>query len=173
MRIFNSEKGFTLLEVLLVMAIITLMSTVLYAVFINSSNVFDFNTDKISVQQDHRTIVQRMAPYIRMANNITINDTYGSSEDKVRFEFSTINDNPSYNGIGFGIKEGGEFYYRKCRETSPGNFEWGNRMTFINSKVNSFEVNLDEGMLTIIMELEEKGGKKYVFVEEFYPRIPE
>lgn len=173
MKKLKGEKGFSLVEVILVMGIITLMLTVLYAVFMNSSSVYDFNTEKISVQQDHRAIIERMAPYIRMAKKITINESYDSSNDKVRFEFTPIIDSPSYNGIGFGIKENGEFYYRKCIETSSGDFEWGNRMTFINSRVSSFELSQDDGKLTISIELLEKGGNKYVFVDEFYPRVPD
>ena len=48
-----------------------------------------------------------------------------------------------------------------------------NRMTFINSRVSSFELSQDDGKLTISIELLEKGGNKYVFVDEFYPRVPD
>lgn len=171
MRILKSEKGFSLVELLLVLGIMSFLTAVIYGVFINSGNVFNFNTEKINVQQDHRAIVDRMAPYIRMANNITIYDSYDSNGDKVRLEFSTISDSPPYNGIGFGIKSGGEFYYRKRRETSPGNFEWGNRMTFINSKVNSFDVSQSDGILIVTIEMEED-GRAYLFQEKFYPRVP-
>ncbi|AZO95687.1 type II secretion system protein [Halocella sp. SP3-1] len=168
----NSESAFTLIEVLLAVSIIALLTTVIYSAFLSSTVVLDFNREKLNIQQDHRIIVDRIAPYIRMAKTVTINNSYNSNQDKVRFTFSTIEaGSGDYNGIGFGIKNDGELYYRKKIADSEGNFNWGNRITFISSKANKFELSKNNKMITITVELEEKDGESYTFVEEFYRRI--
>lgn len=168
----NFEAAFTLIEVLLAVAIIALLTTVIYSAFLSSTVVLDFNREKVNIQQDHRIIVDRIAPYIRMAKTVAINNSYNSKQDKVRFTFSTIESGSgNYNGIGFGIKNGGELYYRKRIVDSEGDFNWGNRITFISSKVNKFELSENNKMITITVELADNDGESYIFVEEFYRRI--
>ncbi len=176
---YKEEKGFTLIEILIAMALSSILVLTVGGAFLASNRVFNYNNEKINIQQEHRVIVNRIAPYIRMstAPPIIVNGAYGSSQDRVRFVFTTINADVDYNGIGFGIDGNRRLYYRR-RNANTGN--WGNRVAFIDSQVNRFEVDTDinNEMVTITVELSEDYQRAdgniatYTFVDTFYRRIP-
>jgi len=170
MSLGRKEGGFTLLETLTAVAILIVLSILLYSILYNCVNITAYNTERLRTQQDHRVIIDFMASYIRMAKEVII-DENTETGDKLQLRFTTIPAEPAYNAIAFGIKDNGELYYRKCREVSPGRFEWGNRMSFVSSRVREFEVKEKDRLVILMIEIEVKDGQPYRFEEKIYRRI--
>lgn len=167
MSLRGDERGFTLLETLTAIIILIILGILLYGILYNCTNIAVYNMEKLRTQQDHRVIIDFMAPYIRMAKVVSINE----NGDKLRLSFNTIAADPDYSGIAFGLKDDGVLYYRKYREVSPGSFEWGNRMSFVSSRVKKFEVIERDRLLILMFEIEEKEGQHYRFEERIYRRV--
>ncbi|HLV10439.1 MAG TPA: prepilin-type N-terminal cleavage/methylation domain-containing protein, partial [Halanaerobiales bacterium] len=66
----QDEKGFTLLEILLSLVILTILVLAVSNTFITGFDVWNYNADKINMQQINRIIGMRIAPDIRAASEI-------------------------------------------------------------------------------------------------------
>lgn len=177
MRVNKSEAGFSFLEVMLVIGISAVLLIILGLSFGNSREMFHFNKEKLRVQHEHRVIVYQIAPFIRMSTSIDLAPANG---DIVQFEFDVVETtNPRFNGIGFGINQNNQIYYRRRIETPTG-FVWSNnRVPITDSQVTNFQVTTDpdEEIVTITVELQEEYRRAegtravYTFEDTFYRRI--
>ena len=62
MSLGRKEGGFTLLETLTAVAILIVLSILLYSILYNCVNITAYNTERLWTQQDHRVIIDFMAP---------------------------------------------------------------------------------------------------------------
>ena len=61
MRILKSEKGFSLVELLLVLGIMSFLTAVIYGVFINSGIVFNFTYEIVKATKTYRPVASIVA----------------------------------------------------------------------------------------------------------------
>ncbi|MGE5309029.1 MAG: type II secretion system protein J [Deltaproteobacteria bacterium] len=70
-------KGFTLLEVLVVIVIFSIVSVAIYNVFEAGTNISDASTGLLDLTQEARTAMFRMIKEVRAASAVTINNASG------------------------------------------------------------------------------------------------
>jgi type IV pilus assembly protein PilW len=92
---FSDERGFTLVEILIAMALVTLFMGGLLAMFVGFTKSYTTENVKADVQQVVRGGVEHMVPYIRMAGYEPL--TWAEPA------LSTLDptDDPTGNGAGF------------------------------------------------------------------------
>ncbi|ADL13270.1 PilW family protein [Acetohalobium arabaticum] len=72
------NQGFTLIEVLIVLAIIGVVSTAISNVLLTGVKVWNFNQQQVDLQQRGRGIMLRLSPEIRKASQAIIKDGSGT-----------------------------------------------------------------------------------------------
>ncbi len=167
----KQEKGFTLIEVLIAISIIGIIFTSIANSNITGFRVWNFNQEKIDVQQVGRIILARIGPYIRSTTEI---DTT-SLPDELHIKFPTRTDgNKDYNGMTFGVKNSGEFFYRK-HYTDGSN---SNRMSITSSnniivKDLMFSYNSNKQIVGLEFTLEKNFIDDYIVIDRIYLRNTE
>lgn len=78
-RIMNNKKGFTLLEILIVIALAGLILTAAFNVFSSGFNSFFIVEDKANIQRNLRFLDNYVSRNIRNAENISIEDSFTST----------------------------------------------------------------------------------------------
>lgn len=71
MKIKNNIKGITLIELIVVMALITVVLGVTYSIFIVSRKSFDIGVNKTIVQQDARVCTNKITKELKLAKSIS------------------------------------------------------------------------------------------------------
>lgn len=85
------EKGITLVEMLMYMAIFAILMTVLTQIFISSLDVQLESKSTSSVEQDGTYILSRMSYDIRQAQSVVIPATYGQPTGTLELVINGIN----------------------------------------------------------------------------------
>lgn len=168
----RGERAFTLIEIMVVIAITGIIIAAIYNTYFSGWQVWSFNQDRVIFQQVQRVIVARISPFIREATYI---DTAPPDSDRLRIFFSkkspTSDPADDYDGLGYGLNDNKQFYYRKHHPTTG----WGSRISMISLKATSlsFAKSPDnENELIMNMTLvSEDGEREYAFSESFYPRL--
>jgi len=100
------NKGFTLVEILVTLAIVSIVMTVVYVVYTSSIRSYTTQDVAAGVQQSIRVGIEYVAHDIRMAGFAPITgDNFGIEEaaaSKIRFTLDTIDTTlapPDYNGV--------------------------------------------------------------------------
>ena len=100
----NSHRGFTLVEMVMVLAISTIVLAAMYSVFIIANKNFTTQNAAANVQQNLRSAIGLMARDIRVAGlDPTGSDNFGityASQTKIRFTMDSIDSGSGdFNGI--------------------------------------------------------------------------
>lgn len=162
--LMKKQEGFTLIEVLLSLTIISIVSFVVYSSYFSAVGVSDYNQDKIDFQQLHRIINLRISPYVRMADKIEILDAGQRMQLSIPLQ---TDGSTNYNKIEFGINSSNNLYYRK-----HGSMGWfPNKNTFIYEKITDFSIKLDNDIIIMTVTIENDNGDSYTFTNNFYPRV--
>jgi len=106
MNLEKHNKGFTLVEILVTLAIASIVMTVVYVVYTSSLRSYTTQDVAAGVQQSIRVGIEYMAHDIRMAGFAPVKgSTFGIEEagaSKIRFTLDTIDTTlvpPNYNGV--------------------------------------------------------------------------
>ena len=142
----ENEKGITLIEIMIVIAVIGVLISAIYLSYFSANNVFRFNSERIIFHRDQRLISETMDEYIRSADTININgnELEINGSDVV---FKENDDN--YFVIS---KNGNEKILTQSFVDSNPSFEYNNKALTIN--------------LTLI-----RNDETYSFQETFYKRV--
>jgi prepilin-type N-terminal cleavage/methylation domain-containing protein len=99
----NSHRGFTLVEMVMVLAISTIVLAAMYSVFIIANKNFSTQNAAANVQQNLRSAIGLMARDIRLAGlDPAGSDNFGithASQTKIRFTLDSIDSGGAFNGI--------------------------------------------------------------------------
>lgn len=169
MEYLKKDEGFTLLEVLLTLGIIGIIFASLSTVNITGFQVWNFNREKIEVQQLTRRIMGRITPYIRVTTEI--DQSYLSEQLKIKFAPRTDNSGNTYQGMIFGLNTDGQFYYRKIYENDPLSDE-----IFLSSANDiiisdlSFVYHSNLKVIEIQFTLETDVSQDYTLIDRIYLR---
>ena len=87
----TSQKGITLVELLLYMGILTILLTILTSVFTSALDVQSESNAVSSVEQDGNYILARLAYDVRRAQNINIPATNGTTSNSFQIVVDGIN----------------------------------------------------------------------------------
>ena len=159
----NRENAFTILELIIAIALIGIIITAIFSFYFNGKDVFSFSREKIRYQRDQRLIEKWVASYTRKAIEIDDNPI-GDDEIRILYDAEGNED-----GIGFGIDSDGYFYYHK---RIGGSWGTNKKITTLTGKNLSFSYM--NNMLTINFTLINKDGdKEYSFSSKYYPRYPD
>jgi prepilin-type N-terminal cleavage/methylation domain-containing protein len=158
-KLFIKDEGITLIEVIIVIAIVGMVSTAIYAAYFNSNRVWVFNKERIEVQQAKDIIQSWFANNIRQAKKITIVEDYLGIADKdyLKVEYAA-------NII--------EFYIDNTNQTFVVKYNGGSAKEISDLKFDSFEIVEETGLIKIIAEIyNSKETEKYKFISAYYPRL--
>ena len=99
----NNHRGFTLVEMMLVLAISTIVLAAMYSVFTIANKNFTTQNAAANVQQNLRSAIGLMARDIRVAGlDPTGSDNFGityASQTKIRFTMDSDSGGGDFNGI--------------------------------------------------------------------------
>jgi prepilin-type N-terminal cleavage/methylation domain-containing protein len=156
-KLFFNNQAFTLLEILLVLAILGLVSSLFYAAYFDSTQTWSFNKDRIETQRAQDLTQQWLAQYMRRADVGTIDDSLSEeitfdllNGDTVRYYLDN-NDNLTV-----------ELNSSNVRKMSDVNFNY----------IYFFHIN-DNGVhhLRTKADIYNSDGENYTFSNYFYPRV--
>jgi len=158
-KILIEDKGITLIEIIIVIAIVGIVSTAIYAAYFDSTRVWFFNKERIEVQQAQDIIQSWFANYIRQAKKITIAEDYLGVTDNDYLKIETTD-----NII--------EFYIESVNQTFVVKYNGGTAREISNLKIDSFKISEENGSIKIIAEIYNlKETQKYKFISIYYPRL--
>ena len=100
MRLIKNDDGFTLIEMLVVIAIFAVIITAVYNAYFSSSRTIIFNKEKLEIQRTQDILNRWVSRYVRQASEI---DTTVNGELKLLYN---INDK-----IVFGLNNDSFLYY--------------------------------------------------------------
>ncbi len=159
----DKNHGFTLIEVVIAVAIIGVILSAIFSFYFSGWDVFDFSREKIKFQRDHRLIELWISRYARKA--VEINDN-PAGDDEVRLLYPV---DGNEDGIGFGLNSDGYFYYHKRVSGT-----WENKKQISDLKGKNLSFLFSDNLLTVNMTLLNKNGdKEYSFSSKYFPRYPE
>jgi prepilin-type N-terminal cleavage/methylation domain-containing protein len=69
-RLFKAEQGMTLIEVIIVIALISIISSAIYMTYTDSIKIWFFNKERVEVQQNHDIVQRWLERYIRQAKAV-------------------------------------------------------------------------------------------------------
>lgn len=169
----RQEKGFTLIEVLIAIAIVGIIFAAIANSNIMGFRVWNFNQEKIDIQQVSRIILDRIRPYIRAVTEI--DTSYLPDDLYIKFPTRT-DEGKNYNGITFGLRENGEFFYQK-HYTDPDE-PFSNQMSITSSdniiiKDLIFNYDSSKKIVEIQFTLEKNGVNDYTVVDSIFLRNTE
>jgi prepilin-type N-terminal cleavage/methylation domain-containing protein len=158
-KLFIGDAGITLIEIIIVIAIVGMVSTAIYAAYFDSTRVWFFNKERIEVQQAQDIIQSWFANNIRQAKKITIVEDYLGVTDKDYLKVETTD-----NVI--------EFYIDNTKQTFVVKYNGGSAKKISDLKFDSFEIVEETGLIKIIAEIyNSKETEKYKFISVYYPRL--
>jgi len=144
------DKGFSLIEIMLAIALMFILLGAVYLSYFGVNNVFQFNSKKVEFHRSQRLITENIESYVRSAENINKAD-----EDTVEME-TTKGD------ITIGVDGNNYFYIEKVST--------GNKRTLSDYKISEHNFSQKDGSLAVKLTVLVQGSE-YSFEEYFYPRI--
>ncbi len=93
----NSQKGVTVVELILYMGILSILLTILTSIFVSALDVQSESQATSSVEQDGNYILARLAYDIRRAQNINIPEINGAINDNFQIIIDSVNYTYSVN----------------------------------------------------------------------------
>ena len=88
---FNSQRGVTIVELLLYMAILSVLLTILTSIFVSALDVQSESNATSSVQQDGNYVLARLAYDIHRAQSINIPVSNGATNNNFQIVVSGVN----------------------------------------------------------------------------------
>lgn len=166
---YRKEEGFTLIEIILAIAILGMLSIVLYNALYAGQRAYDFQEERINIQQVHRIIIDRISPFIREAVYID-DDPTGDNELIILFNNNLSNNDSDYAGLAYCLNSRNEFSYKKKYAST---LNWSTiRNSITNVKAKNLDFIYNNGIITMNYILIGKDGQEYNFTNKFYPRYP-
>lgn len=165
----KDEDGFTLIEIILAISIVGIIISTVFSANITGFRVLNFNRSTIDAQQAARIIFSRMNPYIRSA--VEIDRTNFPYELKMKFPEKVDSSGNNYHGMIYGIKDNGEFFYKKVYTDGSTSY----RMSLTSEeivKINDiiFAYNKIKKLLKITLVINAGNLKEKYFVEKIFLR---
>lgn len=158
-KLFIGDAGITLIEIIIVIAIVGIISTTIYAAYFNSNRVWFFNKERIEVQQAQDIIQSWFANNIRQAKKITIEEDYLGVTDYDYLKVET-----TANII--------EFYIDNTNQTFVVKYNGGSAKKISDLKFDSFKISEEDGLIKVIADIyNSKETEKYKFISAYYPRL--
>jgi len=87
----NSQKGVTIVELLLYMAILSVLLTILTSIFVSALDVQSESNAASSVEQDGNYIIARLAYDVHRAQSINIPSSNGATNDNFQIVIGGVN----------------------------------------------------------------------------------
>ncbi len=154
----RGEEGFTLIEIIIFIAFISIILSALFVIFINGQDALNFSKERIEFQRVHRLLIAWISRYTRKA--ILIDDN-PSGYDALQIKYK---EEDNEEKIAFGLDDSGYFYYRKKISGS-----WGNARRIGDLQGNNLSFSYSGNILTVNATLL-NGNKHYSFANKFFPR---
>ncbi|SDB98750.1 PilW family protein [Halanaerobium congolense] len=152
MRLFKDEQGITLIEVILVIALISIISSAIYMTYTDSIKVWFFNKERVEIQQNHDIVQKWLERYVRQAKTVDY-----SVDKQLTIEFNESDE------ILFFLNNG--FFSAKINSEPVKQIS---NLKFQDIYFNPTTDNLVE----VTSEIEnKKGTKTYNFKSIYYPRL--
>lgn len=95
---FNSQKGITIAELLLYMAILSILLTILTSIFVSALDVQSESNAVSSIEQDGNYIIARLSYDVHRAQSITIPSSNGTSSNNFEILIGSVSYNYSVDG---------------------------------------------------------------------------
>ncbi|HAE62320.1 MAG TPA: hypothetical protein DCG38_08325 [Eubacteriaceae bacterium] len=91
MKKYDNQKGITLVELIVVLALITIALTVLFGIFRTGWRTFGSGVDKTTMQQNARFVSNKITEELKFAKNLS-NDPSIFSDDPAFYKISFVGD---------------------------------------------------------------------------------
>ncbi|MFW6029779.1 MAG: prepilin-type N-terminal cleavage/methylation domain-containing protein [Halanaerobiales bacterium] len=151
-KIINEKNAFTLIEVILVIAIIGIISSAIYLSYFETIRVWAFNQDRIEVQQDQDLINRWLERYTRQARSVD-----DSVSEQLTIEY------PNSNTIVFYLNSDNLFSII---------INGGKERIISQLKFKSLNFDFDNDLIEMKTEINNsKGTNTYQFNNLYYPRL--
>ncbi len=169
----KDTDGFTLLEIMLAISIVGIIISIVFSANLTGFRVLNFNRNTIDAQQAARTIFSRVSPNIRSATKV---DTSNFTDDELKIYFPERDKDTedSYHGMIYGIKENGEFFYKKIYTDLT---KTSNKMSLTSEEVVKiqdisfyFPDNGSSKILQVELIIDSGSLKEKIFVERIFLR---
>ncbi len=89
--IFNSKKGFTLVEMLIYMGLLSILIVIMVDLFASSLDVQLESQATSAVQQDARFLLSRLTYDVQNAQNVLVPATIGSQSASLQLSINSVN----------------------------------------------------------------------------------
>ncbi len=160
MKILKNESAFTLLEIIIAIAIVGLVSGGFYIAYFDSSRAVRFNTQRIELQRNQDVIEEWISRYVKIAdlssasNNIknisNSNAAVFYTIDGDKIEFSLVNESLNFS-------KNDNSYHQICDCTFNSiDFNFNSTLNFLE-----FKATISNGDIS----------DNYTFSSVFYPRV--
>ncbi|MBM7622736.1 PulJ/GspJ family protein [Sporohalobacter salinus] len=93
---YDNERAFTLIEILIVLAIVGVVGAAISNVLLTGMNVRDFNRQQVDLQQSGRGVMIRLEKDIRAAEEARVEDANGMTGGQLVLRFRDL-DNDVYH----------------------------------------------------------------------------
>jgi len=169
----RDKNGFTLIEIILAIAIIGLIITALFNINMAGFNFLNYNQDRVELQNQARLITTNLEKYIR--NGVFAKEIYNKKALVI------ITPNDSDNNIIFYVNDNKRLIMGYIDETIDVIESYS--LTTINSYLynqrnitapviisNEFNKNINDRLVSFTFELN-KDKSNYIIKNKFYPRV--
>ncbi|SJZ86174.1 PilW family protein [Selenihalanaerobacter shriftii] len=107
----KQEEGFTLIEILIVLAILGVVSTAIYNINITSWRVFHFNQDQVDLQQNGRIAMLRIVDRVKGAMDVrVVNNGEENDELQIKWENEDEDGNININYSRYSVSDNTLYY---------------------------------------------------------------
>lgn len=157
--ILSDNQGFTLIEIIIVTALVGIITSSIYAAYFDSTRVWFFNKERIEVQQTQDLVQSWFANNLRKAKKITLDKDYLGISNKDYIKIET-KDNIL------------EFYIDSSNNLFTVRTNAGLARNISDLKFDSFIINKENGLIKLTADVfNQKETKKYKFNSVYYPRL--
>jgi len=166
---FNNEDAFTLIEIMITIAIVTVIATAVYNAYFGSLRAWNFNKDRLEVQRVQDLTDRWISKYAKQA--VFINANYSDNKtledgNKLYLEYKDKNEN--LNHIAFGRESANNDYLYFY------NLDSGTKKRISDLKFTELSFNYNNDLITVNAEiLNNKENNTYKFSSFFNTRLDE